>query len=142
MKITDAYFVLVLVGSMAYPLAAGAVVQEDFVIRKADDLVDVCAVAPDEPLYQSAIHFCHGDKRRAADLAAAVAVILRPARSRDWPQRLSGRRPFWRCRPGGGSRDDCHHPAAGISLPSAEPWPAGGRPSLPQLKESMGCIPM
>jgi len=60
MKITNAFLVLPLVGSMVYPLGAGAVVQEDFVIQKAEDLVDVCAVTPDEPLYQSAIHFCHG----------------------------------------------------------------------------------
>lgn len=60
MKTTGFYLVLALVGSMAYALAARAVVQEDFVIRTAGDLVDVCAVTPDEPLYQPAIHFCHG----------------------------------------------------------------------------------
>jgi Rap1a immunity proteins len=60
MKMTNAFLVLALMGSMAYPLEAGAVVQEDFVIQKAEDLVDVCAVTPDEPLYTAAIHFCHG----------------------------------------------------------------------------------
>jgi hypothetical protein len=33
---------------------------EDFRIRSAQDLVDLCAVATSDPLYASAIHFCHG----------------------------------------------------------------------------------
>lgn len=33
---------------------------EDFRIRSAQDLVDLCSVATSDPLYASAIHFCHG----------------------------------------------------------------------------------
>jgi hypothetical protein len=33
---------------------------EDFRIRSAQDLVDLCAVQTSDPLYASAIHFCHG----------------------------------------------------------------------------------
>ena len=43
------------------PLAAHAKFEtEDFRIRSAQDLVDLCAVATSDPLYASAIHFCHG----------------------------------------------------------------------------------
>jgi hypothetical protein len=33
---------------------------EDFHIRSAQDLVDLCSVEPDDKLYTAAIHFCHG----------------------------------------------------------------------------------
>jgi len=33
---------------------------EDFRIRSAQDLVDLCAVKSEDPLYSAAIHFCHG----------------------------------------------------------------------------------
>lgn len=42
------------------PLASAAVTKEDFQIRNTQDLVDVCAVSQDDPLYAAAIHFCHG----------------------------------------------------------------------------------
>jgi Rap1a immunity proteins len=34
--------------------------REDFHIRSAQDLVDLCAVKNDDPLYSAAIHFCEG----------------------------------------------------------------------------------
>ncbi len=40
--------------------ARGAFEAEDFRIRSAQDLVDLCSVATSDPLYASAIHFCHG----------------------------------------------------------------------------------
>jgi hypothetical protein len=33
---------------------------EDFHVRSAQDLVDVCSVETDDELYTAAIHFCHG----------------------------------------------------------------------------------
>ena len=33
---------------------------EDFRIRSAQDLIDLCSVKSSDPLYASAIHFCHG----------------------------------------------------------------------------------
>jgi hypothetical protein len=43
------------------PLAAHAeFTTEDFHIRSAQDLVDLCSVEKDDELYTAAIHFCHG----------------------------------------------------------------------------------
>ncbi len=42
------------------PLAAGAVTPDDFKIVTADDVVDVCSVAQDDPYYTAAMNFCQG----------------------------------------------------------------------------------
>jgi len=42
------------------PSLAGAVTEEDFKIRTAQDLLDLCTVPTTDPLYGSALHFCHG----------------------------------------------------------------------------------
>lgn len=43
------------------PLVASAeFTKDDFHVRSAQDLVDLCSVAPDAGLYSAAIHFCHG----------------------------------------------------------------------------------
>lgn len=43
------------------PGAAGAALTEDdFFIKSAQDLVDLCSADPADPLYGEAIHFCHG----------------------------------------------------------------------------------
>jgi len=39
---------------------AGAVTQEDFLLKDGEDLVDLCTVGVDDPLYVPAIHMCHG----------------------------------------------------------------------------------
>lgn len=47
--------------ALAVPRAAHAdFTREDFQIRSAQDLVDVCSVASDDPLYTAAVHFCEG----------------------------------------------------------------------------------
>ena len=52
---------LALALATAAPGAARAAFEkEDFQIRSAQDLVDLCAVKPDDALYSAAIHFCHG----------------------------------------------------------------------------------
>ena len=43
------------------PLTAGAVLTEDdFYVRDAQDLVDLCSSPESDPLNDAAIHFCHG----------------------------------------------------------------------------------
>ena len=39
---------------------AGGVTEKDFVADTTQDLIDLCMVSPDDPLYDQAIGFCHG----------------------------------------------------------------------------------
>ena len=41
-------------------LAHAEFTTEDFRIRSAQDLVDLCGVKPDDKLYTAAVHFCEG----------------------------------------------------------------------------------
>jgi hypothetical protein len=48
-------------GAAFLPGAARAeFTSDDFHIRSAQDLVDVCSVAPNDKLYTAAVHFCEG----------------------------------------------------------------------------------
>lgn len=40
--------------------ARAALSEDDFFIKHAQDLVGLCDADPADPLYSSAIHFCHG----------------------------------------------------------------------------------
>lgn len=40
--------------------AVAAVTPEDFVVKTADDLFDVCSTEPSDPLYTAAANFCEG----------------------------------------------------------------------------------
>jgi hypothetical protein len=52
---------LLAAAAVASPLAAGAALTEDdFYIRSAQDLVDVCSSPESDPLNDAADHFCHG----------------------------------------------------------------------------------
>jgi hypothetical protein len=42
------------------PSLAGAVTEEDYKIRTAQDLLHLCTVPTTDPLYSQALHFCHG----------------------------------------------------------------------------------
>ena len=42
------------------PGAAGAVSEKDFEANTAQNLINLCAVSHDDPLYHQAINFCHG----------------------------------------------------------------------------------
>jgi hypothetical protein len=43
------------------PASAGAALTEDdFFVKQAQDLVDLCSADPADPLHGEAIHFCHG----------------------------------------------------------------------------------
>jgi hypothetical protein len=39
---------------------AGGVTEKDFVADTTEDLLNLCNVSPDDPLYNQAIGFCHG----------------------------------------------------------------------------------
>jgi hypothetical protein len=40
--------------------SAGAVTEENFKLRTGTDIVELCAVGVDDPLFVAAIHMCHG----------------------------------------------------------------------------------
>lgn len=42
------------------PLMAGAAEQNDFEVKTTQDLIDLCTVTPDDPLFAEAVNFCHG----------------------------------------------------------------------------------
>ena len=54
-----AIILLVTVGFML-PAFAGAVSEKDFEVQTTENLINLCTAAPDDPLYQQAINFCHG----------------------------------------------------------------------------------
>jgi Rap1a immunity proteins len=39
---------------------AGAVSEKDFSAETTENLINLCTAAPDDPLYQGAVNFCHG----------------------------------------------------------------------------------
>src|SRR5215831_10571238 len=43
-----------------WPFSATAVVQETFLIRYTQDLIELCSAPESDPLYAEAISFCHG----------------------------------------------------------------------------------
>lgn len=45
---------------VARPAVASQFTTEDFVVTKAEDLIDVCSVGPDDPHYTAAANFCQG----------------------------------------------------------------------------------
>jgi len=49
-----------LLAGLLCPLAVGALEPQQFKIRTANELVDICAVGADDPKVTAAIHFCHG----------------------------------------------------------------------------------
>jgi hypothetical protein len=47
-------------GWLAIAGVAWAVEAEDFVVKNAEDVIDVCTTAPSDPLHTAAVNFCHG----------------------------------------------------------------------------------
>jgi hypothetical protein len=43
-----------------WPMVAGAVSRDDFLARTAQDLLDLCAASPTDPMYKEALSFCQG----------------------------------------------------------------------------------
>lgn len=58
MKVIVASIMLVML--MAGPSLAADVVAEDFKVKTTKNLINLCTVAPEDPLAPQAIHFCHG----------------------------------------------------------------------------------
>ena len=52
--------VLLVVLVFLLPGITGAVTEQDFEVETTADLVDLCTVSADDPLYHQAINFCHG----------------------------------------------------------------------------------
>ena len=50
----------VLAGVLLLAGHALAVTEEDFMLRDAQDLVEVCSVDVSNPMFMASIHFCHG----------------------------------------------------------------------------------
>jgi hypothetical protein len=51
---------LLLVMVFLLPALAGAASEKDFEVQTTENLINLCTVSPDDPLYQQAINFCHG----------------------------------------------------------------------------------
>jgi hypothetical protein len=51
---------LALAAAVVPASARAELTTDDFRIRSAQDLVDVCSVRPDDKLYTAAVHFCEG----------------------------------------------------------------------------------
>ena len=51
---------LLLVIVLLLPGFAGAVTEKDFEANTAGQLISLCSVSPDDPLYHQAVNFCHG----------------------------------------------------------------------------------
>lgn len=49
---------IVIVGSMA--MQSHAATKDNFLARDTKDIIELCSVSPEDPLYTQAIHFCHG----------------------------------------------------------------------------------
>jgi hypothetical protein len=59
MKTKVAVLMLVVTVLMA-PCLASAVSEEDFKAKTTRNLLNLCTASADDPLYDKAIHFCHG----------------------------------------------------------------------------------
>jgi len=53
-------FSLLFVMVFLLPVFAGAVSEKDFEVQTTENMINLCTVAPDDPLYHHAINFCHG----------------------------------------------------------------------------------
>jgi len=52
--------VLLPVTGVTRPAAAALITDEDFEVKTARQLLQLCTVSPDDPRYREALHFCHG----------------------------------------------------------------------------------
>ena len=59
---------------------ADAVTQDDFLVRTTRNLVALCSAAPNDPLHDAAIHFCHGYVVGAFHYNKAIEPSLGSAR--------------------------------------------------------------
>jgi hypothetical protein len=52
--------VLLMAALMVDPVLAGDPKAENFEVKTTGDLLALCTASPEDPLYSSALHFCHG----------------------------------------------------------------------------------
>ena len=52
--------VLLLAVAISFPGFASAVSEKDFEAKTTEEMIKLCTVSPDDPLYHQAINFCHG----------------------------------------------------------------------------------
>jgi len=52
--------VLLFAAVFLQPGSAGAVTEDDFLVKSTRDLMNLCTASPNDPLGDEAIHFCHG----------------------------------------------------------------------------------
>jgi len=52
--------ILLLTVGIILPGIAGAASEKDFEVQTTEDIINLCTAAPDDPLYDQAINFCHG----------------------------------------------------------------------------------
>ena len=52
--------ILLLIIVFLVPGIAGAVSEKDFEVQTTENLINLCTVSPDDPLYHQAVNFCHG----------------------------------------------------------------------------------
>ena len=45
---------------LALPAVSGGVSKEDFEAKTTQNIINLCTAAPEDPLYQQAVHFCQG----------------------------------------------------------------------------------
>lgn len=92
MRIKGACVLIGAVSLAVLPAQAGPVTKDNFLVRTTQDLVALCSAAPNDPLRDAAIHFCHGYvvgalhyyRATEASLGAAHTVCLpNPPPSRD-----------------------------------------------------------
>ena len=59
-RVTQILVPLLVATITAVPAVAAAVTDGDFEVKTARNLLDLCTVAPEDPRYKEALHFCHG----------------------------------------------------------------------------------
>lgn len=52
------YVTIAVVGCLA--MQSQAATKDNFLARDTQDIIELCSVSPEDPIYTEAIHFCHG----------------------------------------------------------------------------------
>ena len=66
--------ILLLAVAISFPGFAGAVSEKDFEAKTTEEMIKLCTVSPDDPLYHQAINFCHGYLVGAFDYYEATSM--------------------------------------------------------------------
>ena len=54
------WLLALIVAAWLAPYAARATTTDDFLVRRTEDLIDLCTTPESDPLYTAALNFCHG----------------------------------------------------------------------------------